>query len=97
MNDGQDISFLQKVLSGMTSGAIAVCIGTPFDVALVRMQNDGAMPKEQRRGYSNVGNALTRIAKEEGVLALWSGLTPNILRGASMVRFYRNICLVLLL
>ena len=84
MNDGQDISFFQKVMSGMTSGAIAVCIGTPFDVALVRMQNDGAMPKELRRGYSNVGNALSRIVKEEGLLKLWSGLAPNILRGASM-------------
>jgi hypothetical protein len=35
---GGPIPFWMKTLSGMSSGAIAVCIGTPFDVALVRMQ-----------------------------------------------------------
>lgn len=38
MNDGKPINFLQKTLSGMASGSIAVCIGTPFDMALVRLQ-----------------------------------------------------------
>ena len=33
-----NVPFWQKTLSGMGSGAIAVMIGTPFDVALVRMQ-----------------------------------------------------------
>ena len=32
---GKNLSFGEKVLSGMASGCIAVCIGTPFDVALV--------------------------------------------------------------
>ena len=68
----------------MSSGAIAVCIGTPFDVALVRMQSDSMKPVEQRRNYSNVINALTRIASEEGAGTLYSGLLPNILRGMAM-------------
>ena len=55
-----------------------------FDVALVRMQNDGSRPPAERRGYSNVFNALGRIASEEGVASLWKGLAPNILRGMSM-------------
>jgi len=81
---GGNIPFWQKAGSGMVSGAIAVVIGTPFDVALVRIQNDGTLPPEQRRNYRNVVNAVTRIAKEDGIRTLWRGLAPNILRGMAM-------------
>lgn len=84
MNDGQPINFLQKALSGMASGSIAVCIGTPFDIALVRLQADGMAEPKDRRNYKNVFDALIRTSKEEGVGALYKGLLPNILRGMSM-------------
>jgi hypothetical protein len=35
------------------------------------MSTDGKLPVEQRRGYKNAFNAIFRIAKEEGVTALW--------------------------
>eukprot|EP00957_Ditylum_brightwellii_P082028 6237502-Ditylum_brightwellii.AAC.1 len=38
----------------MASGSIAVCIGTPFDIALVRLQADSMAPVEERRNYKNV-------------------------------------------
>jgi hypothetical protein len=38
----------------------------------------------ERRGYRNVGDALSRIAKEEGYGALYKGLAPNIGRGMTM-------------
>lgn len=84
LNEGKPVNFAMKTLSGMASGAIAVCIGTPFDVALVRMQADSMKPPADRFHYKNVFNALGRIAKEEGVSKLYSGLLPNILRGMSM-------------
>jgi len=84
INEGNAIPFYMKAVSGLCSGAIAVCIGTPFDVALVRMQNDGSRPATERRGYKNVFDALMRISREEGVLNLWRGLAPNVLRGMSM-------------
>lgn len=83
-NNGQHLSFGMKTLAGMASGSIAVCIGTPFDVALVRMQADSMKEKTQRRGYKNVFNAISRIAHEEGYAKLYSGLIPNVLRGMSM-------------
>ena len=83
-NDGNPISFLHKTLSGMASGSVAVCIGTPFDIALVRLQSDGMAPVEERRNYKNVFDALLRTTREEGVGALYKGLAPNILRGMSM-------------
>ena len=53
-NGGNSISFAQKAASGMASGSIAVCIGTPFDIALVRLQSDGMANPEDRRNYKNV-------------------------------------------
>lgn len=83
-NNHQPLDFGTKVLSGMASGGVAVTIGTPFDVSLVRMQADSMKPEAERRGYKNVFDALGRVAKEEGVGALYSGLAPNILRGMAM-------------
>ena len=54
LNNGQPISFFQKTLSGMASGSLAVCIGTPFDIALVRLQSDSMAAPKDRRNYRNV-------------------------------------------
>ena len=54
LNGGNPINFFQKTLSGMASGSIAVCIGTPFDIALVRLQADSMAPESERRNYKNV-------------------------------------------
>jgi solute carrier family 25 oxoglutarate transporter 11 len=83
-NNGQNLSFLSKVLSGMASGSIAVCLGTPFDVALVRMQADSMKQLNERRGYKNVFDALIRVTKEEGFGKLYSGLSASVLRGMSI-------------
>lgn len=37
---GKPLPFIQKAAAGLIGGALAVCIGTPFDVTLVRMQAD---------------------------------------------------------
>jgi len=83
-NGGKPIDFGQKAASGMSSGAIAVTIGTPFDVALVRMQADTMKPAAERRNYTNAVNALFRIGSEEGPGALYKGIVPNIGRGMAM-------------
>jgi solute carrier family 25 (mitochondrial oxoglutarate transporter), member 11 len=84
INNGNPISFLQKTLSGMASGSLAVCIGTPFDIALVRLQSDSMAPPKDRRNYKNVFDAFVRTTKEEGIGALYKGLLPNVFRGMSM-------------
>ena len=55
---GQNISFASKAGAGLVGGALAVCIGTPFDVALVRMQADTMKPTAERRSYKGVSDAL---------------------------------------
>lgn len=83
-NEGKPLSFVKKTLAGMAAGSIAVCVGTPFDVTLVRMQADSMKDPAQRRGYKNVFDALARVAREEGFSKLYSGLLPNIMRGMAM-------------
>jgi len=76
-------SFVAQLASGLTAGATGAFIGTPAEVSLIRMTADGRLPPEQRRNYKNVFNALSRIVREEGVRALWTGCTPTI--GRAMV------------
>lgn len=84
INKGEALPFWMKTTSGMCSGAIAVCIGTPMDVALVRMQADSMKEASKRRNYANVLDALYRVSVEEGFGRLYAGLAPNILRGMAM-------------
>lgn len=76
-------SLLSRMAMGVAAGACGAFIGTPAEVALIRMTADGRLPVEQRRNYTNVANALTRIVREEGVTALWRGCVPTI--GRAMV------------
>lgn len=91
-NNNKPIPFYQKVLSGMASGSIGVLLCTPIDVSLVRMQADSMVNVESRKEYGNVFKALLRIAREEGVSKLYSGLMPSLLRGMAvnvgMMAFY---------
>lgn len=72
------LPFSVKLLLGSVAGGSAAFIGTPSEVALVRMSTDSKLPPAQRRGYSNVLSAIATITKEEGLGALWSGAGPTI-------------------
>ncbi|CAI2347273.1 unnamed protein product [Caenorhabditis sp. 36 PRJEB53466] len=76
----KSLSFALKAGLGMAAGGIGSFVGTPAELALIRMTGDGRLPIEQRRNYTGVVNALTRITKEEGVLTLWRGCTPTVVR-----------------
>lgn len=68
---------------GMVAGATGAFIGTPAEVSLIRMTADGRLPLAERRNYKGVGNALTRIVQEEGLMMLWRGCIPTM--GRAMV------------
>ena len=69
----------KKIEAGLIAGGIGAAVGNPADVAMVRMQADGRLPPAQRRNYKSVVDAITRMAKQEGVTSLWRGssLTVN--------------------
>ncbi|XP_059054854.1 mitochondrial 2-oxoglutarate/malate carrier protein [Achroia grisella] len=82
-NAGATPGFGTKTLLGIAAGGVGAFVGTPAEVALIRMTADGRLPVEQRRNYKNVVDALVRIVKEEGTLKLWRGATPTV--GRAMV------------
>jgi solute carrier family 25 oxoglutarate transporter 11 len=81
---GTKIGFKERAGAGLAAGGLAAMIGNPADLALIRMQSDGLKPAAQRANYSSVVDALTRIAKNEGVSRLWAGAYPTIVRAMAL-------------
>lgn len=83
-NDGKPLPLYQKALCGLTAGAIGATVGSPADLALIRMQADATLPAAQRRHYTNAFHALTRITADEGFFALWKGAGPTVVRAMAL-------------
>eukprot|EP00729_Bicosta_minor_P014459 gene14460-3539_t len=77
-----NIPFMAKAGTALVSGGVASFVCCPVEVVLVRMQADSRLPEAQRRGYTNPGNALVRIAREEGVQTYWRGAVPTMVRAS---------------
>ena len=58
--------------------------GNPADILNVRMQNDAALPPEQRRNYKHAIDGLIRMVREEGFGSLFRGVWPNSTRAVLM-------------
>eukprot|EP00977_Amphora_coffeiformis_P000035 scaffold5_cov169-Amphora_coffeaeformis.AAC.35 len=69
----------QSLVIGGLSGGMGPLVNNPLDVVKTRLQkqivHQGKAPK-----YTGLLQACVLIAKEEGVLALWKGITPRLLR-----------------
>ncbi|KAL1395744.1 hypothetical protein pipiens_011031 [Culex pipiens pipiens] len=76
-------NLLESMGMGMTAGAVGSFVGNPCELILIRMTADGRLPVAERRNYTNFFNAFFRIAREEGVVALWRGCIPTM--GRAMV------------
>lgn len=81
---GQGIGFKERALAGLSAGGLAAMVGNPADLALIRMQSDGLKPKEMRANYTSVVDALSRIARNESVYALWAGASPTVVRAMAL-------------
>jgi len=58
----QKLPLVTKAACALVGGALGAVVGNPADVSLVRMQADGTLPLEQRRGYKNVFDAIAKSA-----------------------------------
>jgi len=76
-------NLLASMGMGMIAGACGAMVGTPAEVALIRMTADASRPLAERRNYKGVFNALIRITREEGLFTLWRGCVPTM--GRAMV------------
>lgn len=69
-----------KMAMGLCSGGIGSFVGTPSEVALVRMSADSKLPVNQRRNYKSIGDCLSRIYQDEGLGGLWTGARVTVIR-----------------
>eukprot|EP00286_Rhodomonas_abbreviata_P029553 CAMPEP_0181308220 /NCGR_PEP_ID=MMETSP1101-20121128/11336_1 /TAXON_ID=46948 /ORGANISM="Rhodomonas abbreviata, Strain Caron Lab Isolate" /LENGTH=260 /DNA_ID=CAMNT_0023414567 /DNA_START=316 /DNA_END=1098 /DNA_ORIENTATION=+ len=77
---GAPMTWEKKIFAALVAGGIGALVANPYDLAMVRMQADGRLPVEQRRGYKNVVDAVWKVSRSEGAGALWSGVAPNVNR-----------------
>jgi len=56
--EGKSMPFYKRAMAGLCAGGLGSIIGTPADLALVRMQADATLPAARRRNYKHVGDAL---------------------------------------
>jgi solute carrier family 25 oxoglutarate transporter 11 len=68
----------------LAAGGLGSIFGSPADLILIRMQADTTLPVDQQRGYTSFFNAAKRIPAEEGVLSLWKGGFPTVVRAMSL-------------
>lgn len=82
--NGRKIGFAERAGAGLSAGGLAAMFGNPADLALIRMQSDGLKPLAERRNYKSVIDALSSIAKSEGITALWAGAAPTVVRAMAL-------------
>merc|ERR1712087_372947 len=84
MNEGKPLPLWQKAVCGLTAGGLGSLVGSPADLALIRMQADGTLPVDQRRNYRNAFHSLSSIVKEDGIGGLFRGAGPTIVRAMAL-------------
>ncbi|KAK3120769.1 hypothetical protein QOZ80_9AG0693400 [Eleusine coracana subsp. coracana] len=77
-----DVPLTKKIAAGFTTGAIAITVANPTDLVKVRLQAEGKLAPGAQRRYAGAMDAYAKIARQEGVAALWTGLGPNVARNA---------------
>ena len=85
---------LARLGAGLFAGCLASVINIPWDVAKSRIQ--GPQPEAGVVKYKSTLQTMRLVVKEEGVLTLYRGLLPKVLRlgpgGAIMLVVYENAC-----
>ncbi|KAI8849285.1 mitochondrial dicarboxylate carrier [Chytridium lagenaria] len=61
-NDKSASSQYKQLFAACVGGAAGGLVGSPADLTNIRMQNDGKLPIEKRRGYKNAFDGIYRIA-----------------------------------
>lgn len=66
----------QSLVLGGISGGFGPMVNNPLDVVKTRMQKQVIKPDKPAK-YTGITQAISLIAKEEGAMALWKGITPR--------------------
>ena len=72
------LSAYQSFISGALAGAAGPLVSAPMDIVKTRFQSIDGVNGTYK--YTGIHNAVTSIAKEEGLKTLWRGLLPRVMR-----------------
>mmetsp|Transcript_5574 Transcript_5574/g.13580 ORF Transcript_5574/g.13580 Transcript_5574/m.13580 type:complete len:290 (+) Transcript_5574:100-969(+) len=75
----QKNSYWHSFVAGGMAGGLNVYLNTPADVVKTRMQNQ-VTTRNTRPEYKNTLDCLQKVARTEGMLALWRGSTARVVR-----------------
>lgn len=86
------LEFLRKFGIGFVSGTVGSVFNIPFDVAKSRIQGPQPVPGEIK--YRSCFKTMELVYREEGILALYKGLLPKVMRlgpgGGVMLLVYEH-------
>jgi solute carrier family 25 citrate transporter 1 len=77
--DTTALAHWQSLAIGGVSGGMGPLVNNPLDVVKTRLQKQVIHPGKTPK-YTGLMQAIVVIAREEGPLALWKGITPRLLR-----------------
>lgn len=81
LKPGENPTLLQKIMAGMTTGAIGITVANPTDVVKIRMQAQGQLPPAERP-YNGSIDCYKKTMAKDGAKGLWVGWGPNVMRNS---------------
>eukprot|EP00253_Pinus_taeda_P024219 PITA_24219 len=78
--DGRALQPWQSMISGFFAGIVGPLCTGPYDVVKTRLMAQGTSVGSGQVMYHGLFHALRTIYAQEGVLALWKGLLPRLMK-----------------
>jgi solute carrier family 25 citrate transporter 1 len=75
----KELDHWQSLFLGGISGGFGPLFNNPLDVVKTRMQKQVKVPGKENK-YRGITQSIRMIYKEEGIFALWKGITPRLMR-----------------
>ena len=82
LKPGENPTLLVKILAGLTTGAIGICVANPTDVVKVRLQAQARTTDPSQIKYRGALDCYKKTIAADGVAGLWVGIIPNIMRNS---------------
>jgi len=82
---GGILDITARIMAGLTTGGMAVCLAQPTEIVKVRFQAQAKSALTSASGaprYTGTWHAYKTIFLTEGVVGMWKGCLPNIGRNA---------------
>ena len=71
--DEEHISLLRNLVAGSIAGGVAAAVTNPLDLVKTRLQS-------KDNPYKTIGQVVSAVMKDEGVVGLWAGTMPSVVR-----------------